>query len=394
MSRLETAGLAPRDVVAVALPPGPQWAGIVRDVWDAGAAILPVDHRFPEPEAAALLRRAKPTVVLGPGGWARPPGGIPTEQDVALVVHTSGTAGEPKLAQFDRSAIDAAVAASALTLDATPRDRWLCCLPLAHVGGMLVLLRSVLLGAPISVHPAFDPAVIAAERDAAFVSVVPTMLARLLDAGVDLSRFRAILVGGAAFPLALRRRVERSGGKVRETYGLTESCGGVVYEGRPLAGVEIRIDEEGGIELRGPMMMLGYRLDPEGTERAFTPDGWLRPGDAGTVDRQGRLHVFGRLDDLINSGGEKVWPDEVEAALRDHPKVADVAVAGRADPGWGQRVVAYVLPADALSPPSLAELRDHVSRTLPRFKAPRELVLLVEDVPRTYSGKIRHTALA
>jgi O-succinylbenzoic acid--CoA ligase len=112
------------------------------------------------------------------------------------------------------------------------------------------------------------------------------------------------------------------------------------------------------------------------------------------VDRHGRLHVFGRLDDLINSSGEKVWPDEVEAALRDHPKVADVAVAGRVDPEWGQRVVAYVVPADALSPPSLAELRDHVSRTLPRFKAPRELVLLVEDVPRTYSGKIRRTALA
>lgn len=394
MSRLETAGLVPGDLVAVALPPGPDWVDIVRAVWDAGAALLPVDQRLPEAEATALVRRARPTVVLSPGGWARPPGGTPTAVGVALIVHTSGTAGEPKLVQFDRRAIDAAVTASALALNATPQDRWLCCLPLAHVGGTLVLLRSVLLGAPVAVHPSFDPVAVSAEHGAAFVSVVPTMLVRLLDAGSDLSRFRAILVGGAPFPPALRLRAEGSGAKVLETYGLTESCGGVVYDGLPLAGVGVRINGDGCIELRGPMTMLAYRSDPEGTTRAFTPDGWLRTGDAGAIDADGHLRVEGRHDDLIITGGEKVWPQEVEEALRDHPKVADVAVAGRADPEWGQRVVAYVVPSDAHSPPSLAELREHISCTLPRFEAPRELVILVEGIPRTFSGKIRRAALA
>jgi O-succinylbenzoic acid--CoA ligase len=196
--------------------------------------------------------------------------GVPAEDGVILVVHTSGTAGDPKLVQFDRGAIDGAVAASAFALEATPRDPWICCLPLAHVGGMLVLLRGVLLGAPVSVHPAFDPSLIDAERDVAFVSVVPTMLGRLLDAKVDLSRFRTILVGGAHLWPDVRTRAESAGAHVIETYGLTESCGGVVYDGLPLPSVEMRVNEDGGIELRGPMLTLGYRFDAEATERAFT----------------------------------------------------------------------------------------------------------------------------
>jgi O-succinylbenzoic acid--CoA ligase len=294
--------------------------------------------------------------------------------------------------QFDRHAIDGAVAASALALEATPHDPWICCLPLAHVGGMLVLLRGVLLGAPVSVHPAFDPSLIDAEATVAFVSVVPTMLGRLLDAGTGLGRFRSILVGGAHLRPDLRLRAERGGAKVIETYGLTESCGGVVYDGRPLPGVEVRVNEDGGIELRGPTLMLGYRSDPEATARAFTPDGWLRPGDAGEIDADGCLHVVGRIDDLINTGGERVWPQEVEAALREHPDVAEVGVGGRLDPEWGQRVVAFVVPADPATPPSLDELRGFVGSRIGRHKAPRELVL-VSRLPRTVSGKLRRVAL-
>ncbi len=239
------------------------------------------------------------------------------------------------------------------------------------------------------------PLGLAEERDAAFVSLVPTMLVRLLDAGVDLSGFRAILVGGAAFPAELRTRARAAGARTVETYGLTESCGGVVYDGRPLAGTEVRIDGRTcGIELRGPTLMFGYRFDPAGTEEALTADGWLRTADAGVFDDSRRLHVLGRVDDLINSGGEKVWPEEVEEALRHHPKVADLAVGGRADPAWGQRVVAYIVPREPGDPPTLEELRDHVARTLPRFKAPRELVLLADRVPRTLSGKVRRGALA
>jgi O-succinylbenzoic acid--CoA ligase len=357
---------------------------------------MPVDSRLPKLEADALLRIARPTVLISaPGGdpvVTRLEDGRPVDEGVVLVVHTSGTAGDPKLVEFDRGGIDGAVAASALALEATPRDPWICCLPLAHVGGMLVLLRGVLLGAPVAVHPSFDPALVRAEAAAAFVSVVPTMLGRLLDAGVDLARFRAILVGGAHLTPGLRARAEAAGARVIETYGLTESCGGVVYDGLPLPGVETRVNDDGGIELRGPMLMLGYRFDPEATKEAFTDDGWLRPGDAGEIDADGRLHVVGRVDDLINSGGEKVWPQEVESALREHPGVGEVGVGGRLDAEWGQRVVAFVVPVDPTNAPTLEELRDFAGARIGRHKAPRELVL-VDELPHSFSGKLRRAAL-
>lgn len=381
------------DLVAVRLPPSAEWVDLVREIWDAGAAVLPIDHRLEDAAATELLARATPTLTLDAGGWTRSDGGRPVEEEVVLVVATSGTAGRPKLVEFDRRAIDAAVAASALALEAGAHDRWLCCLPLAHVGGLLVLLRGVLLEAPVSVHGTFDPEAIADEHEVTYTALVPTMLLRLLDAGVDLSRFRAILVGGAALPDGLRRRAERAGASVVETYGLTESCGGVVYDGRPFEGTEIRIDPRTrGIELRGPTTMRSYRFHPEGSGHAFTPDGWLRTNDAGEIDPDGRLRVHGRLDDLINSGGERIWPQEVEAALRDHPKVAEVAVAGRADPEWGQRVVAFVVPANPSDPPALQELRDHTATRLSRYKAPRELILL-DTLPLNRAGKLRRSAL-
>jgi O-succinylbenzoic acid--CoA ligase len=389
-----TPDLRAGDLVAVRLSPGRDWAGIVGKVWEAGAALFPVDHRLPPSLSRDLMDRAVPTIVVDADGWHRQGAGRLVEVGVALVVHTSGTGGVPKLVQFDRPAIDAAVASSTLALEASPHDRWLCCLPLAHVGGLLVLFRSILLGAPVTVHPRFDPEAVAAEADSAFVSLVPTMLVRLLDADADLSHFRAILVGGAVVPawLADRARAERA--NVIETYGLTESCGGVVYDGRPLPGTEVRIDGGGEIQLRGPTLMRGYLDDMEATARAFTDGGWLRAGDAGWIDAQGRLRVAGRLDDLINTGGEKVWPAEVEAVLQGHPGVAEVAIIGRPDPEWGQRVVAYVVPVDPTAPPSLETLRDHVALSLPRHSAPRQLVLVPEGLPRTASGKVRRAALA
>ena len=392
MGRLEDVGLTTGDVVAVALSPGRDWLEIVTEVWEAGAALFPVDVRVPEPEFTTLVRSAKPTVVLSPSGWERTDDGEPADPGVALIVHTSGTAGRPKLAQFARSAVDAAVAASALALEATPRDPWLSCLPLAHVGGLLVVLRAVLLGAPVVLHEGFDVQGFAAERGTTFTSLVPTMLARLLDAEVGLTRYRAILIGGARLPHEQAARARAAGAHVVETYGLTESFGGVIYDGRPLPGVEMRIDADGGIELHGPTLMLGYRFDVGASRKAFTDDGWLRPGDAGEIDLEGRLHVIGRFDDRINTGGEKVWPEEVENALRRHPKVRDVGVGGRLDPEWGERVVAFVVPVDPADPPTLEELRDTAARSLPRYRAPRELVL-VDELPRTGSGKLRRVAL-
>jgi O-succinylbenzoic acid--CoA ligase len=385
--------LEARDLVAAHIPSGPEWTELVARTWEVGAALFPVDHRLPDAEYRTLLDRAAPTVLVDERGWTRRGSGVPADPEVALVVHTSGTGALPKLVQFDRAAIDAAVASSALALEATPRDPWLCCLPLAHVGGLLVLLRAVLLGAPVSVHPRFDPVAVAAEKDAAFVSLVPTMLGRLLDARADLTHFRAVLVGGAALANQLFERATAANANVIETYGLTESCGGIVYAGRPLPGSEVRLDAEGGIQLRGPTLMFGYRHDPQGSARAFTPDGWLRAGDAGRIDEEGRLHIIGRLDDLINSGGERVWPNEVEAALRGHPGIADVAVVGRPDPEWGQRVVAFVVPTDPGAPPTLEQLRDYAARAISRHKAPRELVLVEHALPRTSSGKVRRGAL-
>ena len=391
MSALEHVSMTPADVVAVSLEPGPAWFDLVAETWAAGAALLPIDHRLPPREAGALLERARPTVSLDAVG-ARRIDGEAADPEIALIVHTSGTGGVPKFVQFDRRAIDAAVASSALALGASDEDRWLCCLPLAHVGGLLVLLRAVLLGAPVTIHPRFDAAAVAAERGPAFTSLVPTMLGRLVAAGAELSAFRAILVGGAHLSPDLRASAERAGARVVETYGLTETCGGVVYDGVPLPGTEMRIDPEGGIELRGPTLMRGYRFDPSATAAAFTEDGWLRPGDAGEIDGEGRLHVVGRFDDLINTGGEMVWPDEVEAVLREHPRVQDVAAGGRLDPEWGQRVAVWVVPADPSDPPSLDELREFAARTLPRYAAPRELTL-AERLPRTASGKLRRAAL-
>jgi O-succinylbenzoic acid--CoA ligase len=243
------------------------------------------------------------------------------------------------------------------------------------------------------VQPGFDPAAVAAEGRAVFTSVVPTMLGRLLEAGADLTRFRAILVGGAHLSPDLRERAEIAGARIVETYGLTESCGGVVYDGLPLPGTQMSIDADGGIRLKGPTLMLGYRFDDAGTVASLTPDGWLRSGDAGEIDQEGRLHVVGRIDDLINTGGERVWPREVEAALRDNPQVAEVAVGGPVDPEWGQRVVAWVVPADPADPPTLEGLRGSAATTLARHKLPRELVL-VATLPRTPSGKLRRITIA
>ena len=388
MSALEHVRPEGGDLVAVTLPPGPDWLDLLAETRDAGAALLPIDDRLPEAERASLIERARPTMILD--GWGgRRVEGEPVDPGIVLVVYSSGTRGAPSFAEFDRAAIDAAVSSSALALGATGEDRWLSCLPLAHVGGLLVLMRALVLGAPVAVHERFDPRAAVAEPDVAFTSVVPTMLARLVETGSDLSTFRSILVGGAHLPADLRSRAEDAGARIVETYGMTESCGGVVYDGVPLRGTEVRIATEGQIQLRGPTLMRGYR---RGGGEPFTLDGWLRTADVGELDPNGRLLVAGRADDVVITGGEKVWPQAVEAALLAHPRVRDVAAAGLPDAEWGERVTVWVVPADAAEPPTLEDLRAFVAGGLPPFAAPRELVLL-ERLPRTASGKVRRADL-
>jgi o-succinylbenzoate---CoA ligase len=391
VSSLNLSTLRAGDVVAVLRRPGSEWRAIVDAAWSAEAVVYPVDLRLPTHEVQRRLARALPTVVLEPNEGCRRVDGVRAE-GAAVLIATSGATGEPKLVELGRAAVEAAVISSAAAIGRRSDEGWLCCLPLAHIGGLLVVLRSVLLAAPLTIRASFDAASVGALGAGRYVSLVPTMLEALLDARVDVAQFAGILVGGGALDARVTARADAAGARVIETYGLTESCGGVVYDGRPLEGVGVRLDSRGNVELLGPTLMDGYRLDPAATAAAFTPDGWLRTADTGTFARNGRLVVLGRSDDVIVSGGENVRPEDVEAAIRGHPAVAEVAVAGRDDPRWGRRVVAFVVATDPSAPPSLNELRDFAAGRLPRSQAPREVVI-VDDLPRTAAGKLRRSAL-
>jgi O-succinylbenzoic acid--CoA ligase len=379
---------APGELVAYEVPPGPRWLEILEAHATRGASFLPLDHRWTAAERRAVLDLARPTVLVA-GDDEEVFDGAPVDPERAwAIVATSGTSGGPKLAELPRAALGSAVAGSLDALGIDAGDPWVCCLTPAHVGGLLVLLRGVFGGAAVTVHERFDPSRLVDEApDGAHVSLVPTMLARLVAAEVDLSRFGVLLLGGAALDPDLRAAAEARGARVVSTYGSTETCGGVVYDGVPFAGTEVRVAEGDRIELRGPTLMDGYRGDPAATAAAFTVDGWLRTGDLGALEH-GRLSVFGRADDAIRTGAETVWPDEVERVLLTHPGVRDVAVAGVADPAWGEHVAAWVVPMDRDAPPSLVSLREHCRDALSRFKAPKEL-RPVEQIPRTASGKIR-----
>ena len=330
----------------------------LQSAWDKGDAALPVDPRLPAVARQHLLD------ALGSGQ--------PVEDGDAVVVATSGSTGTPKGVVLTHGALAAAAAAVSRRLHVDPaRDRWLACLPLSHTGGLGVVVRAVLTGTPLTVRPTFE-----AGTGATLVSLVPTLLDR-----VDASGFRKVLVGGAADG---RERPAN----VVHTYGLTETGGGVVYDGVPLDGVDVRTDAGGQLLIRGPSLLRCYRdgADPKDA------GGWLPTGDLGAVDDQGRVTVLGRRDDLIVTGGENVWPADVEEVLRAHPGVADVAVTGRPDPEWGARVVAVVVPADPGSPPTLDDLRAWAKDHRPAYAAPRQLVL-VADLPRNRGGKVARDRL-
>jgi O-succinylbenzoic acid--CoA ligase len=367
------------------------WVDLVADLWHEGIAFLPLDQRLTDRERRALVDRARPAAVLDGTGETTLFGGAGSPSEgVGVVVATSGTEGDPKLAELSRTAVESAIGVSAERIGATPDEPWVACLTPAHIGGLLVYLRGAILGAPIVGLERFDPEAVVEAGRGAFVSLIPSMVRRLLDAASDPSALRCALVGGDAFEPELARAAEARGLRCVATYGLTESCGGVVYDGRPLPGTEVRVGEGGRIELRGRTLMEGYLHDPQATATVFTIDGWLRTRDAGELDDDGSLSVHGRLDDAIVTGGETVWPVEVEAVLRTHPKVDDVAVVGRPHPEWGRQVVALVVPADPSDPPDLGELRDQLAGSLATFKWPRRLDV-VDHLPTTPFGKLRRS---
>jgi O-succinylbenzoic acid--CoA ligase len=304
----------------------------------------------------------------------------PVEDGDALVVATSGTSGEPKGVVLTHAAVQASAAATSARLGVDPdRDRWLACLPLGHIGGLSVVTRALLTNTPLVVHDGFAAASVenAATEGITLVSLVATALRR-----VDASLFRTVVLGGSPPPSELPDNVVT-------TYGMTETGSGVIYDGEPLDGVEVRIGPGGEIQLRGPMMLRTYRDGTDPKDRA----GWLSTGDLGEFDASTRrLRVFGRADDLIISGGENVWPDAVEAVLVDDPDVMDAAVVGRPDDEWGQRVVAVIVAADASNPPPLDRLRNTVKERIGPWAAPREIEF-VPAIPRTALGKVRRRDL-
>ena len=240
-----------------------------------------------------------------------------------------------------------------------------------------MVTRAIVTATPVVVHDGFDVDAVegAARLGASLVSLVPTALRR-----VDANLFRRIVLGGSRPPDDLPANVVT-------TYGMTETGSGVVYDGYPLDGVEIRVDAANEVHVRCPMLMRCYR---DGTNPAV--DGWFATGDLGELADDGRLAVHGRRGDMIISGGENVWPAAVEDVLRSHPSVAEVAVAGVADVEWGQRVVAWVVATDASSPPTLASIRSFAAQSLPMYMTPKE-IRLVDNLPTTSSGKVRRQDL-
>ena len=309
---------------------------------------------------------------------------------VHSIIHTSGTTGTPRAVELSYANHHASAMASAEHLGVEEDDRWLVVLPLFHVGGLAVLLRSAIYATTAVVHQRFDPTRVRealAEGDVTLASLVPTMLARVRAAGLERGSpaLRAILLGGGPIPDELLGWTLAAGLPVSPTYGMTETASQVVTAppgeraGLPLPGVELNIGHDGEIMVRGPMVARG----------ALSADGWLHTGDRGHIDAEGRLHVDGRLKEIIVTGGENVAPIEVEEALLSHPAVADAGVVGVPDPEWGEAITAFVVLSGEVTG---EELRDWARERLAPHKVPKR-VEPVTDLPRNAAGKLLRNRL-
>jgi len=374
---------------------------LVHALMKAGAVLLPLSPRLSAEERAAAIAAEEASVDLDDAGEL-----TQTEADLPLLgehdmdelackAMTSGSTGAPDPVGLTYGNFLWSGVASAFNIGVDPEDRWLCCLPLSHISGLSIAMRSVIYGTTAVIHDGFDADRVAdsLERDGiTVVSLVATMLTRLLEAGADLSGPRAILIGGGPVPEEALAEALGRGATVVQTYGLTEACSQVTTlapadarrklgsAGRPLLTTHLRI-QDGEILVQGPTVAPG-RADA---------DGWLHTGDLGRIDEEGFLYVEDRIDDMIVSGGENVVPAEVEKVLLRHPSVVDAAVVGREDPEWQQAVTAVVVLEDG-SAATPDELRRHCAASLAGFKVPKR-VELAAALPRTPSGKLMRRAL-
>jgi len=368
-----------------------------------GTPVFLVHPKWTSAERERALGAVRPTFRIPPGlAWtgcecAEPPSPVPDDERPLAMVYTSGSSGGPKGVELSRLAIAASAAASAKNLGWRDDDRWLLSLSFAHVGGLSVLTRCLAARRAVVLDPG-DVAEAVARHRVTLLSLVPTQLARLVAANWHPPAYvRAILVGGAALTAHLRAEVTARGWPILATYGMTETSSQVATQapgdapaagaGRPLSGMEVRA-VGGVLQVRGPGLFTRYV--PSG-ERERTSDGWFETGDLGHVDANGVVHVLGRRDDLIITGGEKVLPQEVEDALNRLPDVQEACVFGSADEAWGQVVAAAVVPR--IRPWDAAQLAGRLQGQLAPFKWPRQ-VAVVAELPKTANGKVDRKALA
>jgi O-succinylbenzoic acid--CoA ligase len=389
--RLAALGVRAGDRVALALPARAPFVVALHGCLRLGAVAVPIDLRLSESERAA--RTAGCAVIVdaplndtnAPLRPEQDPGApLRAEHDLdapAIVVHTSGTSADARAIELTYGNWLWSALGSAVALGLDGDERWLCTLPLSHVGGLSILLRSAIYATTAVLYERFEARTVAGalQRDGAatLISVVPTTLARLLDAGLQRPpKLRAALVGGGPIPPVLLDRARAAGVPTVTTYGLTEACSQVTTGGPPLFCTRVRIAGDGEILVAGPTVAPG----------CAAADGWLHTGDLGQLDEVGNLTVTGRAADTIVTGGENVAPAEVEAVLVTHPAVADAAVHGVPDEQWGERIVAtIVLRADCTA--TAGELEGYCRVRLARYKVPKVFRFSL-DLPRTQSGKL------
>jgi o-succinylbenzoate---CoA ligase len=399
--RLAAKGVRKEATVALELEPGVAYVVLLHALMKLGATAYPINTRLAPVEREAELDRAQPALVVGDSGDL----GL-TEADLPLLgehdlnalhcrVLTSGTSGHPRSVGLTYGNHLWSAVGSAFNIGMEPTDRWLCCLPLYHVGGLSIVMRSVIYGTTAVVHDGFDVDRIAASLEGdgvTLISLVATQLTRLLEADVDLLPLRAALIGGGPVPDEVLREAIGRGATVVQTYGLTEAASQVTTlapadaerklgsAGRPLLTTHLRI-QDGEILVQGPTVAPGVADE----------DDWLHTGDLGWIDEEGFLYVEDRLGDVIVSGGENVLPAEIEEVLLRHPDVADAAAVGRTDPEWQEAVTAVVVLHGGAEV-SADELRRHCAGQLAAYKVPKR-VEFVAELPRTEAGKLARGAL-